>query len=378
MPYQARNIPELVNDLLDISEEFITAEHAHARLGKSLRDMLAIASDFCRDQMWHHAMEVCDKGSDGLLKFTMDYVGSSPMDIQYGLGTINYFVATALVGDNRLEEAIRHFSDCCVKFKDATTNKIAAPAVWLAIAEVRSYRKEFSQALWALQRGRNLLDGHSTTIAEKLLKLIGEEYEQARQDFQKQLRETPSNPRPTGQKKARDEHRHTLLTFPIFGNLAAGKAVWMAESSMIEDYVEVERLSIKGKPYRILNLKNEGTTVPLESSKLYGVAQVKGNSMNRIESKLTEPRVIDDGDYVLLVVSRGGRYAARDGDIVAAVIPDAAGDNGVVKRYRISMGEEVLMSESIDPMEKNISMEQAHAEIFAEVIAVLKPDAEKM
>lgn len=376
MKIEARDSNALIAELLAIAEDFILGERNHLRLGQSLRDMLKMAEDFCKEEMWQHAIEVCDRGREGLSRFTMDYVGAS-MDLSFGIGTVNYYWAIALVGDSRVEEALKTFSLSCKTFKDNANNPIAAAAAWLALAELHSFRGEYNEALWSLQFGRNLLETRPIPLALDLRNRIDEEYAQAKDHFNKQMRATAMKSRSTVGKRQPIEREHNLIVFPVFTDLAAGTALWMADSALIEDYVEIDQVRIKGKAYRVVNLRDEGTVVPIESSKLYGVARIKGNSMNKSSSKLTPGRVIEDNDYVLICASRGGRYAPRDGDITAASIADMSGQRGVVKRFRMIKGEAWLVSESTNPDEVDISLEEVRGEPFAEVIAVLKPQLEK-
>lgn len=375
MATDAHDAQELVSDLLGISKDFILADHNHLRLGVSLYDMLALAERFCRDDKWIQAADVCDKALTGIKQFTMDYVGAR-MDPLFAHGAVHYYLATALVGDQRVNEALNNFNVSCKTFKDGANNQIAAAAVWLAIAELHSFRQEFEEALWALQFGRNLLETRPVPLAFDLVHRIDEEYAQAKTKFQKHMRDKPPLQRASSTKQRGDAPRqHSLSAFPVFTDLAAGKAIWMADDTVVEGQVEIERLHIQGKIYRVVNVANESSMLKLDSNKLYGVVRVKGNSMNRMKSKFSGDRAIDDGDYVLLCASRGGRYDAREGDIVAATLQDASGLRGVVKRFRFIKGEAQLLSESDDPNEGDILLEEMQGEIFAQVVAVLKPYA---
>lgn len=385
----------LVQELLATAQAFILAEPHHRRLGIALTDVLDMASEFCCEGEWQMALDVCERGEAGLKRFTIGYVGAN-MDTSYGSGAVQYYFAIARIGEKQTAQALKHFEASWKAFQNGTASQLAMAAVWLAVAKVHISIGEFNEATWALNLGRNVIEMRPGQPAAELRKRIEAEFQVARAGHRNEVRTNPKKqavreerkpePKPAeakpGSKSAARtnvprQDGHALLLMPLFGSLAAGKSLWMGEDSVPDDMVEVDRLRIKGKPYRIINLKDQGRTVRVESSKMYGIAQVVGNSMNRLTHKLNEPRYIENGDYVLLAASREGEYAAQEGDVVAAALDDITGRRGVVKRYRLVRGERMLLSESDDPNEGDLSLDNLNGEIFAEVIAVLKPETEE-
>lgn len=365
-----RNIKDLVNEVLEIAEQFMLRGEGSAKCGKSLLDMLAMAADLCRKEEYDRAQQLCEMASKVDL-LGAEYRGGY-MDYHFALGIVHYYMAATLIGTEDISRAIGYFQTSSDHFKHLYP--ITTAAVWLGASELYAYKKEFDMSLWALQRSLNLAEGRPGRSSELLRERIQSEYQVSKTGLHDKIHSEP--PRPRSKAKTPAEPNHVLLTFPIFGDLAAGSGMWIPDVFNEEDYAEVEHLRVKGELYRVVNLRNEGKTLRLERSKLYSLARVKGNSMNNINAKMAAPRAIQNGDYVLLCSSIGG-YVAQDGDIVAATIQDASGRRGLVKRFRFSRGEAWLYSESTDPSEANISIKDSQAEVFAQVIAVLKQESER-
>lgn len=370
--FTTRSRQDLVEQVIGIANEFILAGEGIQKCGQSLIDMLALVTDLARNGDYEQALGVCEMASD-VSNLGVGYQGG--LDMYYAQGVVNYFLAVTFIGKGDDERALKQFHSSSEKLKGLYPH--AAAAVWIATAELQLDLEEFDKAIWSLQRSANLFELKPSPYrrAQALKVRVSECYARAKSGLARAARTKP--PRSTKTSPDSILAFETLRLFPVFGSMSAGPGIWISPSADGFDFVEVERLRIKDKPYQILNLKSESKTLPLERSKIYGVAQVVGNSMNNLTTKLKTPRKIESGDYVLLAASHSGTYEPKEMEVVAARIPDASGARGVIKRYRTLGGEPWLLSESTDAMETNFSVRGSQAEIFAQVIAVLKPMDEK-
>lgn len=377
----------LVEDLLLIAEEFMLREGGQEKLGVALMDMLTMAAQFCRESEWYQALRLCEFGS-GVTGIGNEYRGSG-MDPFIALGFVNYYYGTAYVGDNDFDAAHKYLKMSREQFKSASSSQLPAACVWLAIAEIHTSQKNFHEAMWALQRSKNLIESKPGRLAENFRRRIENEYNEAKQGLDQFVRGTSRSTveksldstrtaEAIGQQHSRGPHippfveGQNLLAFPIFGSLAAGKPIWQPDSNKIEDFAEVDTLLIHSRQYQFFNLRDNSSAIRMHRNRRYALYAVKGNSMNALKSKVRNSTGLEDGDYVLISADQNGSYDPEDGDLVAAAITDVTGRRGVVKRFRISRGKGLLESESTDPQEPNFDFESNEIEIFGQVIAVLK------
>lgn len=363
-----RDIQKLIEEVLAVAENFILEDEGSAKCGRSLRDILKLAATFCREGKWERAQQLCDVAGE-VTRLGHEYRGAA-MDPFFAIGVVHYYMASTLVGKQNVAGALDYFQRSSDQFKHVSP--MAASSVWLGAAQLYNYREEYGKALWALQRSMNLLENKQGRAAEELRERIYQEYEDANWQLEQQMRTAPPK---TGsaQKSPSFPSLDILQIFPIYGDLAAGSAVWLSDEDYVTDYVQVEHLRIGERTFRVLNLKDEGKIIRIESSKLYGLSKVAGNSMNNIQSKLLEGATIQDGDYVIFSKSRLVSFVPQDGEIIAAAIRDGTERRGVVKRYTDAAGQRILKSESTDPNEQSIPLADRDPDFIGQVIAVLKP-----
>jgi hypothetical protein len=383
-----RTIKDLVNDVLDVADDFMLKGDGENKCGRSLLEMLSMTARFCRAGEYDRAQQICELATN-VTSIGNEYRGGF-MDPFFAVGIVHYYMAATLIGLGSDDRAVSYFHNSSEHFKHIYP--ITASSVWLGAAELYEFREEFDKALWALQRAWNLLELRPGRPSELLRERIDSEYEQTKSGLMKKLESTPprwaragtiSAPGKQGETYEFIEsmdpiNTHNILLFPVYNNLGAGSAIWLADTIDDELYVEIEEMRVKGTPYRIFNLRDSGKTIRFEREKLYGVAQVIGNSMNDLKSKNIDRCTISNYDFVLMSVPKDSKYSPQDGDIVAAALTDITGRRGVIKRYRKFRGEIWLRSESADPEEKDILFNETTDEIVSQVIAVLKPVTPKI
>jgi repressor LexA len=144
------------------------------------------------------------------------------------------------------------------------------------------------------------------------------------------LRKDPTKPRAM----ALSEPRAEAVTVPLVGRIAAGAPVLATEH--VEDYLAVPEGFVSEDPHFALKVAGES---------MIGVG-------------------IFDGD---VVVVRSQEHA-RDGDIVAALLPGPAEDEATIKRFGHD-GDRVMLIPENPPLEP---FEMADGRIMGKVVAVLR------
>ena len=133
--------------------------------------------------------------------------------------------------------------------------------------------------------------------------------------------------------------------------------------------VEVDRVLIAGRPYRMVSLRGLGKAFTLRSGG-YVVVKVTGDSMNRPDRSGRES--INPGDYVLLHLQKD----ASDGDIVAAEI-EGVDTTASLKRLRIRKdgNEYILEPQSTNSIHRPYAFvpHQPGYHIRGVVVVIFKP-----
>lgn len=156
-----------------------------------------------------------------------------------------------------------------------------------------------------------------------------------------------------------------LAAIPVYGDIAAGSGVWNSDDEHGDSFAEVPILRIEGKSYRPVNLAGEGAEIRLTRGYLYGLAKVRGNSMNL--------RGLENDDYVLFRKSRDTPYCPEEGHLVAASILKLDGRYGVVKRYHVDPEQGPVLQSMSTEVWENIPYDQSNVDPVGQVIAVFKP-----
>ncbi len=145
----------------------------------------------------------------------------------------------------------------------------------------------------------------------------------------------PAAPEPTpkvvvtGQTGSEEEAFYPLVLqlFSVVEKIPAGGFGPVGYRALSIGEVDIDRVIIQNKPYRMVNLRGSSQAISLPPSR-YVVVQITGDSMNR-PGKL-EKEGVDIGDYVLLRIQED----ADDGDIVAAEI-DNEDSYATLKRFHV-------------------------------------------
>ncbi len=154
--------------------------------------------------------------------------------------------------------------------------------------------------------------------------------------------EAPAAPIPpsSSQPEANEPFTYTLQVFEITDWIPAGGPKAMNTTHRPLGYMQLDRVIIDDRCYRVEPLKRNGTRINLTryltSGQQMVVLKVKGDSMNRAN--------VQDGDYVLVAM----QGKAQDGDIVVAGV-SAVDQEATLKRYRPRGAMVELMPESDNP-----------------------------
>lgn len=130
-----------------------------------------------------------------------------------------------------------------------------------------------------------------------------------------------------------------LRLFTIYNEVQAGDFSSTNGDGNSLGYMEVDRVRIKGLPYRIVNLRGSGRVIRYAQDQAYEVISVNGDSMDALG--------IDPGDYVLLRLQK----TAQNNDIVAAMIHDFD-DTATLKKFLMRENRIILKFCSRNPIFK--------------------------
>jgi SOS-response transcriptional repressor LexA len=164
------------------------------------------------------------------------------------------------------------------------------------------------------------------------------------------------------QRKPRPVRPLNVSFVPVVGSIRAGKP--MPSGDDYVGFVQTSIVLINNEDYEVFGIVEDGTDIRLNPAKyLYFTTPVTGDSMKEAG--------IDDGDYVILRRPLNVPLSPKNGDIVAAIIPDQDRE-ATLKRFKVKNDTISLVPENPDYEPTHFKKSDPLPEIAGVAIALLR------
>lgn len=301
----ASKLDGLVDEILEAWGEYAAIDK-NKRLGETMQGLIQLIASYCRERDWPNAQRCCETACSIFDSGLDQRGGRMDMDAELSRGAVEFYSATTLVGQNKIDVAFSHYQTSSDKFA-SRFQWMPVAVIWFNVGRIYGFKEEWSKAMWAFQRSLNALDSVGQNLkADELEEKVKVEFLKAKDGLAREFR-APS--KPTGKvDETPEETKLGIRKLYIVQKITAGDP-----KATIDSIVEAN-----------LTEENVLDTIKLDTNHLKGAhlgLLVEGQSM--IEGGML------DGDYVFIRLGK----KAENGDVVAVSINHDGEFETVLKKY---------------------------------------------